>query len=571
MATNASPACSSSPPAARPRLLVEKDGHSSTSFSVSPRPTTTFLDLPLAIHKLIASHFNRPRSFWKPSFLQFHLLRLSATARGCLIVYSEQVTEVRIEIGTLVSDANKPSTEEGLQKDWRLRHATVLARLLGRLRNLKKVTYNSDVSHILGRAFLLLSSPPPVISLGYFWGIDIPSEQLEMAVPKGASMLVAAVAEGKIPFLEEVKLPEVGRKSWEDAQDPLNLALLASAITLGKLPRLTSLSLDLNTSVIEALIRAFQTRFELLANDFGGSEQAMVKEVEILGGRKSDWGPAGELLQLPAFEQVERLKVDYLAAEDQGLVDDFVFGSLEECMGQQLTYAAFLRSPGRASCLRAIEFSTYEGDQFIHDDLVQALCEGGAPNLEHLTIIRGDYDVLDQLGDIYRSGALARLEELSFESFEFTEDGVTTWMDGVLASEHKGAALKKISLDNFPLDEEDEDNISASKAFAKALRAGAYPNLETLQFQMENFVSISPHEPENELQEKVLRAFCCLVPLSRETTGHADYTVQYMADMVQHTQQALEQNKESREAKECSTSMIIKRWHRVFCCMHNVK
>lgn len=118
--------------------------------------------------------------------------------------------------------------------------------------------------------------------------------------------------------------------------------------------------------------------------------------------------------------------------------------------------------------------------------LVEVFENGGAPNLEILSLHYFESRSLQELGGIYRAGRFANLKILWFEHPELDEDGVRSWMEGVLASGHKGAALQRLIVDdpNWWIRDEDEaetDGHEASMVFIDLLSRGAFPNLECLE------------------------------------------------------------------------------------------
>ena len=76
--------------------------------------------------------------------------------------------------------------------------------------------------------------------------------------------------------------------------------------------------------------------------------------------------------------------------------------------------------------------------------LVAPLMGKGAPNLQRLTILNISALVLQQLGDIYSAGELAKVTVLHLWKPTLVGSHMRAWMDGVLASEHRGAALESL-------------------------------------------------------------------------------------------------------------------------------
>ena len=86
--------------------------------------------------------------------------------------------------------------------------------------------------------------------------------------------------------------------------------------------------------------------------------------------------------------------------------------------------------------------------------------------------------LLDQLGDIYRGNGLAKLTFWQFSGGSLTEATVRAWMDGVLASEHKGVAHEDLTIlvESGAI----EERIVASQVLVEGFRAGAYPRLQNI-------------------------------------------------------------------------------------------
>lgn len=114
---------------------------------------------------------------------------------------------------------------------------------------------------------------------------------------------------------------------------------------------------------------------------------------------------------------------------------------------------------------------------FFFGPLASPLMEGALPNLERLYISNIGGLALQQLGDIYRAGGLVKLEELSFWTPTLAGSCMRAWMDGVLASEHRGVALERLE---FYIRGGTSEDCAASQVLLEVLSAGAYSNLQDL-------------------------------------------------------------------------------------------
>jgi hypothetical protein len=113
-----------------------------------------------------------------------------------------------------------------------------------------------------------------------------------------------------------------------------------------------------------------------------------------------------------------------------------------------------------------------EVDRYVH------ACGCGYGNREW-TITNISALALQQLGDIYCAGGLAKVTRLDFGNAMLTKASMRAWMDGVLALEHRGAALERLEF--WIGSGTSEDVSAASQVLVEALRAGAFPNLQTLK------------------------------------------------------------------------------------------
>jgi hypothetical protein len=189
----------------------------------------------------------------------------------------------------------------------------------------------------------------------------------------------------------------------------------------------------------------------------------MVEALEVVD--YSDWKDEDprflrELLLLPCFGQLQVL--DCRVNFD---------GDDEELLGTLAVYA--LHTEG-APCLRYLNLpyfldSSPLGLQF------KPLFDHGFANLTSLHFSGLRANAVAQLVSIYRAGGLAKLEKLTFNSVVFDDQTMDVWMKGVLASGHRGAALRELNA-GFEV----EATTGAHLIFIDALKEGAFPNLEAL-------------------------------------------------------------------------------------------
>lgn len=139
------------------------------------------------------------------------------------------------------------------------------------------------------------------------------------------------------------------------------------------------------------------------------------------------------------------------------------------------TLAAYVLHTDGAPCLRRLNLPYFMAPSPLGTRFQPLFDRGGFANLTSLHSFSMTDNAIEQLGSIYRAGGLAKLESLTFRFVEFDEQTMGALMDGVLASGHRGAALRELDagmeVDSTP---------GASLIFIKALKDGAFPNLEVL-------------------------------------------------------------------------------------------
>lgn len=121
--------------------------------------------------------------------------------------------------------------------------------------------------------------------------------------------------------------------------------------------------------------------------------------------------------------------------------------------------------------------------------LANVLANGGAPNLESLSLEHANGEALKDLGRIYRAGGSSKLTSIELEWATFDGETMGAFMNGVLASGQRGAALESFDLRSpNEVDQEDEeenehaeDGLDASRAFIAALKKGTFPKLQRLE------------------------------------------------------------------------------------------
>lgn len=81
---------------------------------------------------------------------------------------------------------------------------------------------------------------------------------------------------------------------------------------------------------------------------------------------------------------------------------------------------------------------------------------------------------LQRLGDVYRDGGLSKLQDLKFFFALFDGESSKAWMNAVLSSSHKGAALREMEFEGC----NEVGDINISLAFVDALSVGHFPILK---------------------------------------------------------------------------------------------
>ena len=109
--------------------------------------------------------------------------------------------------------------------------------------------------------------------------------------------------------------------------------------------------------------------------------------------------------------------------------------------GQLQTLADYiLLTPGFAPCLRRLGIKLLKQNPTF-GPLLPLFLEGRPPGLTHLALMGVHKRTLEEF---YAAGGLAKVKILDIASFHHDIDATAAWMEGVLASEHKGAALKEL-------------------------------------------------------------------------------------------------------------------------------
>lgn len=297
--------------------------------------------------------------------------------------------------------------------------------------------------------------------------------------------LVAAMARGRLPYLQTLVLTE--GSSWYHFHKEPHRPFLINTISSGALPRLTFLSIEDTDSHLNLMLKAFLGRAPLQPPvDVQGvgidSEDVSDGNDEQLGEAEAEGGPQCQRHQA----MIERLVVHITKGNHRGvsnLLEMPCFGRLQ-CLEFLVRHhmgikgvpfvralATYIRRiPGFAPCLRHLSFQIpWENPTF--GPLLPLFLESRPPGLTHLTLSSLGDRTMNELGDIYMAGGLAKLKKLEIASSSANKiNAAEAWMAGVVASKHKGAALKELIL--APR--------CSTLLIIKALERGAFPKLETL-------------------------------------------------------------------------------------------
>lgn len=194
-----------------------------------------------------------------------------------------------------------------------------------------------------------------------------------------------------------------------------------------------------------------------------GEPQAVVEELEVSGCGELEDDPLvlRELLLLPCFGRLQAL-------------DCFVNPIFTDEMPHLETLAAYMVHTDGAPCLRRVRFPSFGTSPSLRLAF-QTLFSGGLVNLISLSFYEVVGRDLEQLGSIYRAGGLAKLEKLALDDATIGEQSMGVWMQGVLASGHRGAALRELSNKHGV-----KATTGARLVFVDALKEGAFPNVEEL-------------------------------------------------------------------------------------------
>jgi hypothetical protein len=329
---------------------------------------------------------------------------------------------------------------------------------------LVKINQNLDAPlerEVLGYALCALPSPIRVMEISLLESPQcetIRDEALHAAHP---SYFAVAMNEGQLPHLERLDMV----MEWEFLAEEPNLSLVMAAILLGRLREVTQLHFE-HGPCLAHLAKAFKHRLFLEQCPSPLSDnQVMIENLYMYhpGPEQGKSGPLSDLLSLPIFGSL----VDLNVGEDMNYW-------VEHITGQGRALAAYFRQPGPGG-RPSLTGLMFDGRHM--PPLAEALAENCAPNLRSLHVLGGDASVFSHLRTVYQGGALAYLHELIFEDFMLAEDLIRAWMDAVLTSTHKGAALKILRFDGGK-GEDIQDGLNCTLALLDGVRRGAYPNVE---------------------------------------------------------------------------------------------
>jgi hypothetical protein len=178
--------------------------------------------------------------------------------------------------------------------------------------------------------------------------------------------------------------------------------------------------------------------------------QAMVKRL-MVRDRAGNYRNLFDLLNVPLFSRLQSL--------------EFV-GEVWPRSGPQVEVAAcYIRSTaaGIAPCLRRLTLNV----GLTLDPLSRLLSQNCPTGLTHLNLTNLRAEAMQEMGEIYLMGGLASLTALHVMAHELSCEAMKSWMEGVLASKYRGAALKEL-----------EVSYCATIEVIHALERGAFPQLE---------------------------------------------------------------------------------------------
>lgn len=429
----------------------------------------TFLDLPEVLHRHIAFYL-------QPARLRAALTGIGSTSHIYREGYASQVT-------SLVFPKKNLRTPDGIYTERILdAHACVLARVLSHFSVLTSIECwaggtKCSAPEVLGRALLRsralvqLKRLYTMVFLSHFQKNSV-SKYYQSPIPYS---LAKALAQGKLPLLEELYLYE---DVWWLQNEELR-ALMTEAMLAGHLANLKHMTMEGGLHVA-CFLSAYRACLE------GDSQQANIEKL-IVGPilpRGNDWvqsrfyGPLSQFLELPSLNKLRVLNISCVR---------FRFRvHFEEAVQEQLTILArYIGYTNGAPCLQelTITLSSSEPD---FGPLVTPLIEGGLPNLDWLTIRSIGGRALQQLGDICSRGGFANVKRVTLVGLRLTKASIRTWMDGELASEHRGAALERLELSVS--NGASVDDCAAFQVLVEALSEGVFPDLQALDATSDTFM-----------------------------------------------------------------------------------
>jgi hypothetical protein len=212
---------------------------------------------------------------------------------------------------------------------------------------------------------------------------------------------------------------------WGFLHQPSNARLLEQAFKGGHLSQLREIELHVGPA-LDAICRGL-----LQAPPVIQQRQAQVHSLAIWASHdhQLDGDSLGAMLRLPLFAQLKAIDLSIYTEEEQGPAFDAL--------------AQYIQHVGGAPSLGCLCLFAQGGLV----SLLQALvAEGGAPNLQELTLVDADCKAFEDVGVIFRAGGLPHLHSLTFGDPDLGPRGIRAFFSGASMSQHRGASLISLKI-----------------------------------------------------------------------------------------------------------------------------
>lgn len=423
---------------------------------------------------------------------------MRSVARWCQHVYGLKLTSEQflVRAHPLRSDPVLQFINDMTQwAAWVAKHGRVLGGLLQKLPRLTIVTVEGNergLREVLAHALSLLPRRLRLTDIDRVHS-DTPAHArmtfpFLRDLPEGLALIMA---QGRLCHLEKLDLSRYG--FWRFLRAEPHRILFVSAISSGSIPRLMSLSIDDEKDILFLLREAFQctaawqpSSMPQLVDASGGyididaihnqeeeeekgeqrhphrRRQAIMKRL-MVRNRCGNYANILELLKVPIFSRLQSLEL--------------ASGAWHNNAAAQIdALVSYIRSTpwGRTPYLRSLTINLGLTCATL-GPLIPLLLNNCPFGLTHLDLTNLRWKTMQEFGEIYLMGGLATLTTLHITAHESRPQSMASWLEDVIASKRRGAALKELQVSHC-----------ATLELIQGLERGAFPQLEKLSICLEN-------------------------------------------------------------------------------------